>query len=140
MQTLTSEKPQTFQQRLLAHELTRHKQRLAEIKKQEPKLRLFEPIAIALAERGLEVALGWSISDYPHDALRITRGSLTGYDQKLYDALVEMGFKEVSRRGNYYVSVHLKMGRLTLALTIEEVPVKSADVCTPATQEVAHAA
>lgn len=136
MRTQSTEKPQTFHQRQLAHEHLRHKQRLAEIAKQESKLRLFEPIAVALAERGIEVALGWSISDYPHDALRITRGSLTGYDQKLYDALVEMGFKEVSRRGHYYISVHLKRGKLTLALTIEEVAVKCADVCTTASQGV----
>ncbi|MDR3409670.1 MAG: hypothetical protein P4L87_01790 [Formivibrio sp.] len=136
MQIQPSEKPQTFQQRLLAHELTRHKQRLAEIKKSEAKLKLFEPVAAELAARGYDLALDWCLRI--DDSLRITMGSTTAYDYQLYTTLLDMGFVEQRRVGAYYVTVHLEKGPLALAVTVDGVAFKCADVCTHGAQEVAQ--
>jgi len=137
MQTLPSEKPQTFQQRLLAHELNRHKQRLAEIQKSEAMLKLFEPIAVELAARGYDLALDWCLRI--DESLRITMGSTTACDYQLYLALLDMGFAEQRRVGAYYVTIHLEKGPLALAVTVDGVAFKCADVCTSAAPEVAHA-
>jgi hypothetical protein len=109
----------TFHQQLVNAENKRHANRLAEIKKAETMLRLFEPTAVALAAKNIRLDLEWFLSTYDK-CLRVTSGGLTEWDHRLYDALITEGFSEISRSSGAYPNVKLKKGRLSLSVTVME--------------------
>lgn len=110
--------PTTFHQRLIAYENERHAKRLAEIKKVETKLQMFEPTVAALEARGISLALNYPLLAYP-DGLHASRGGITEWDHPLYTALTELGFAEIERRDySYSAEITLKQGRLTLYMSI----------------------
>lgn len=110
--------PTTYHQKLIAHENERHAKRLAEIKRVETKLQMFEPTAAALEARGISLSLNYPLFAYP-DGLFVSKGGLTAWDHPLYTALIELGFAEIKRHeSSYSAEVTLEQGRLTLHLSI----------------------
>ena len=129
----------SFHDQLVAYENNRHTQRLAEIKRAMPKLRMFETTAAALAERGINVA------NVANDTARtdcrgmlvISRSFITEWDNNIHTALIELGFSEIDRRiSGVYANCDLKKGRLRIALMIKV----GQDATTPAPVTAAGAA
>jgi len=112
--------PQTFAQQMLAYENRRHAARHAELKVAAKKLEMFEPTFQALAARGVTVSLEFSgLRGFMPAVLHVCAGIFSDSNLQLYDALIALGYKEVSRREHStYAAVELKQGRLTLSLTI----------------------
>ncbi|MDB5988893.1 MAG: hypothetical protein JWQ10_296, partial [Herbaspirillum sp.] len=111
--------PSTFYAALVGYENDRHAARLAEIKKHEKRILMFQDTWRALRDRGMQVSLSWTLSAMPTNSLRITYGSFTSLDHRLHDALLELGYVEVSRSGDRYSDRILKKGRLSVSVTVE---------------------
>ena len=111
--------PTTFHQRLVAAEQARHARRLAEIKKAEAKLRMFEPTAAALEAKGIQVSLEFPLGTGKE--LPLSKGGLTSWDHSLYDALIALGYIESARdiRG-IFAFVTLKKARLQITMSVHD--------------------
>lgn len=126
----------SFHDQLVAHENNRHARRLAEIKHAASKLRMFEPTAAVLAERGINVANDAARTDF-RGMLVISRSFITEWDNNIHTALIELGFSEIDRRiSGVYANCDLKKGRLRIALMIKV----GQDATTPAPVTAAGAA
>lgn len=114
--------PRTLEELLLAREHYRHECRLRQIKTMAQKLALLEPFLPALAERGLKFSYRdidpWDDPKTPGTILRILPASFTLHDDRLYSALIELGFREIARTSYSAKSDHeqvtLKHGRALL--------------------------
>lgn len=126
----------SFHDQLIVYENDRHARRLAEIKRAMPKLRMFEPTAAALAERGINVANDVARTDF-RGMLVISRSFITEWDNNIHTALIELGFSEIDRRiSGVYAHCDLKKGRLRIVLMIKV----GQDATTPAPVTAAGAA
>lgn len=111
--------PRTLEELAIARADYEHGRRLAEVKKLAPKLALLAPFLPALAEAGADIARR-EFSLYKDGnglAIRVMSEVMSG-DNKLFDALLALGFREVDRyrwagdRGDAMVT--LKHGRALL--------------------------
>jgi hypothetical protein len=109
----------SFHQRLVEYENERHARRLAEIKKAEAKLRLFEPTVAALEQRGIRLALNVHLIDQSTGSLRLKAAGFLESEPRLYDALLELGYKEEKRcEHTTLATCWMKQGRLRVYLWI----------------------
>jgi hypothetical protein len=126
--------PTTFRERLLAHEHQRHAARLAEIKEAEARLRALEPTIATLQARGISLWCDSTLGNY-WKSLTLTCGTLTEWDNKIYDALVDLGFTEIDRyTGGPYAHCTLKQGRNKVRVSImaDHKPAPNAAAAAPA--------
>lgn len=107
--------PRTLEEVLMVRAEIEHRRRLAEIRTAAPKLALLSEFLPALAERGI-LLTGREIHSWNGKELRI-RPNIMTRDDKLFDALVAMGFSEVERK-KYTIDdiVTLKKGRSLLVI------------------------
>jgi hypothetical protein len=117
--TKTPAPPASLHDRLIAQENERHKGRLAEIKRAEAMLRLFEPNETALKARGIHFSLDRLYINYTR-ALQVTAGGISAWDNRIYDGLLDLGFEEIKRDvTSSYAHCILKKGRLQVYLMID---------------------
>ena len=118
MKNKPQQRPSTLREQLIADEHQRHARRLAELKKADAKLRMLEPTAIALDARGIRL---WPecVRLDAFGNLSVSTAGICTWDARLYDALLDLGYTQVSRSTTGpYSHCSLKKGRLTLALMI----------------------
>lgn len=105
--------PCTLEEVAIAKADYEHRRRLAEIKAMSKKLALLDEFLQALAERGIRLGSRDIGSWDSGKTLRFTCFSIS--DDKLYEALIALGFKEIQRKdwgsGLREQSVTLKHGR-----------------------------
>jgi len=135
----TAQQPTTLLARVIEQETTRHNGRLAEIKKMEAKLRMFEPDFAELEARKAFVSLdGLRCTD---DTLYISGGGLSEWDIRRYDTLLDIGFVEIDRSsGTHFNTRRLKKGRLTVSIMIpasHPAPVAQLEQAEPAAASMA---
>jgi hypothetical protein len=109
----------TLTERVTAAENARHAKRLAEIKRMASKLRQFEPDFQKLAAHGIHIHLDQLFLNY-EGYLSVTTGLSGDQDAPLYNALLDLGFKQgetplITAR---YAIVPLKKRQLTISLMI----------------------
>ncbi len=92
--------PRTLEELAIALADSDHRRRLAEVKAMRARLAMLDAFLPALAERGVKPWAGNIHSSDQGKTLRVYPGILTGTDDKLYAALLELGFKEIDRREN----------------------------------------
>ena len=112
------QEPTTFLGKLIAQEERRHAYRLAEIKKMSTKLIMLEPTAKALEAKGIHLATGDHLDGYD-GSLRLSTGIFDDKNPKLYNALIDLGFKEIKRSDmTIYEQATLKKSRLQITVNI----------------------
>lgn len=140
---LNGRPPRTLAEKLQARADYEHAQRTAELKKLAAKLALLEPLLPELAARGVPVhdrdmALWDPLST--RAALTIYTGFLSSTDDKLHAALLELGFREVERKGYDSAQtedVILKHGRALLVRIKVTAKPAAAPAAATAREEVA---
>jgi hypothetical protein len=110
--------PRTLQELALARADYEHQRRRAEVKAMAKKLELLDPFLPALFERGLKFSYRNIGTQDKGKTLRIECEAFSLRDDKLYAALIELGFHEVDRSSysprSDYEQVTLKHGRALL--------------------------
>jgi len=123
--------PKTLEELAIATADYENRRRLAEIKVLRAKLGLLDQFLPALAARGINLAHR-NLCTYDHGkTLRIQPAVCSG-DDKLFAALVELGFREIERKawGSREEQVKLKHGRslvVALDVTKAETPTPAPD-------------
>lgn len=90
--------PRTLEELAIARADSEHRHRLAEVKAMRAKLALLEQFLPALAERGIKLADRKLSLWHGGKVLRIESRASTSSDNKLHAALIELGFREISRK------------------------------------------
>jgi hypothetical protein len=115
--------PQTLEELEIARAEFEHRQRLAEIKTMAKNLERLQEHLPALAERGIKLAdRKFNSTDFGK-TLRILSSFALTLDDKLYAALLEIGFTEVERKPFLRESdtVKLRHGRwLTVVIEVSK--------------------
>ena len=115
--------PRTLEELAIARSDYEHRRRLAEIKASAKKLDLLEAFLPALAARGIKLAYRKISAWDGGKTLRIESHAIGG-DNKLYAALIELGFKEIERahlwRDEY--TVKLQHGRWLVVTFVVNAP------------------
>jgi hypothetical protein len=115
--SMNKSKPTSLFDHVIYAENKRHASRLVHIRVMSAKLRQFEPFWAALEARGIRIDIQQLRTNH-QSHLAITCG-LTEWDHALFDALIELGFKEADLRvSGPYSHLVLKKGRLAVALMI----------------------
>lgn len=127
--------PRTLEELAIARAETDHRRRLAEIKVMRAKLALLQEFLPALAERGIKLAQREFLT-WDHGKTIIVRSPIFGSDEKLVDALLELGFREVERKellAGREDRVTLQHGRwLRMAIGVTKPAAPAADTNPPA--------
>lgn len=126
--------PRTLEELAIAHADYLHRIRLAEIKALRSKLAQLDAFVPALAERGIRLGRREICTYDGGKSLRIPR-PLCEMDDKLHAALLELGFREVSRKdwGRDDEQVTLKHGRsLLVQVDVRKAAVAPAPAAAPA--------
>jgi hypothetical protein len=111
--------PQTLEELAVAKADYEHSRRLAEIKALRNKLAALDQFLPALAERGIQLAHR-DLCTYDHGKTVRVQTAICSRDDKLFAALIDLGFREIERNdwGTKEEQVKLKFGR-SLVLTID---------------------
>ncbi|RJG06266.1 hypothetical protein D3870_09800 [Noviherbaspirillum cavernae] len=112
--------PNTFLERVVEREESRHAGRRKEIKQMRSALVMAEPTIRSLEAQGLRIATESNWLSTCDRVLIIELVAAAGFNNpKLYNALVDLGFKEVKRYEHAsFATAHLKKSRLTLSVSI----------------------
>lgn len=111
--------PRTLAELAMAQADYEHRHRLAKIRAMAPKLAKLDELLPAIQEKGAELHTR-EIDSYDGGKTLSVRRPICSYDDKLYDALLALGFVEIERRKfAAECDVTLKHGRsLRLKVTI----------------------
>ncbi|WP_062362276.1 hypothetical protein [Variovorax paradoxus] len=111
--------PTTLEELAVAKANYEHSRRLAEIKALRAKLAVLDQFLPALAERGIQLAHR-DLCTYDHGKTVRIQTAMCSRDDKLFAALIDLGFREIERKdwGTKEEQVKLKFGR-SLVLTID---------------------
>lgn len=111
--------PRTLEELAIAKADYEHRRRLAEIKVLRAKLALLDQFLPALAERGINLAHR-DLCTYDHGKTLRVQTAICSRDDKLFAALIDLGFREIERKdwGSKEEQVKLKHGR-SLVLIID---------------------
>lgn len=124
--------PRTLEELQVARADYEHKHRLAEVKAMRTKLALLDPLLPALAERGIQLARRTFCAWDGGKVLSILTGTFEKNDDKLRDALLALGFKEIERKNYFGRTDHvvLKHGRaLMVRLEVSMLQPEGGAVC-----------
>lgn len=112
-----------------------HGRRIAEIKAMAPKLELLAAFLQPLAARGIELA-NREIKKWPSTTFLRIQPAICTRDDRLYAALLELGFREIERKDwGREDLVHMKHGRslvVVIDVTKAETPVATQSQAVPA--------
>lgn len=107
--------PRTLEELALARADYEHRRRVAEIKAMRAKLALLDPFIAPLAERGIRFGHRDIHAQDGGKVLRLHTVAFESADDRLYAALLDLGFREIAREDLYRSSrtsvVTLKHGR-----------------------------
>ncbi|ATA53899.1 hypothetical protein CKY39_12225 [Variovorax boronicumulans] len=111
--------PKTLEELAVAKADYEHGRRLAEIKALRAKLAALDQFLPALAERGIQLAHR-DLCTYDHGKTVRIQTAMCSRDDKLFSALIDLGFREIERKdwGTKEEQVKLKFGR-SLVVTID---------------------
>lgn len=115
--------PRTLEEVAIARAEYLHRKRLAEIKALREKMALLDALLPALAARGIQIGHR-DITTWDRKTLRFTTAFTP--DNKFFDALIAVGFKEVERKDSFRDEqrVTLKHGRaLLVSIDVKKAPV-----------------
>jgi len=108
--------PRTLEELQITRADYEHRRRLAEVRSMRAKLALLDPLLPALAERGIKLANRTMYAWDGGKALSIATGAFEHQDDKLCEALLSLGFREIERKDYFGRTDHvmLKHGRALL--------------------------
>jgi hypothetical protein len=121
--------PRTLEEVAIARADYEHRRRLAEIKAIAKKLALLNEFLPALAEYGVNIG-SRNITTWDNGkTLRFT-SPISGFDNRLFDALIALGFKEVERKDSFRdeQTVTIKHGRaLLISIDVKKAAASAAE-------------
>jgi hypothetical protein len=121
--------PRTLEEVAIARADYEHRRRLAEIKAIAKKLALLNEFLPALAEYGVNIG-SRNITTWDNGkTLRFT-SPISGFDNRLFDALIALGFKEVERKDSFRdeQTVTIKHGRaLRISIDVTKAAASAAE-------------